>query len=180
MHATVAAAPGIAQAQRVLLRENADALHGRIAGRAIDVPDYSGTRLMLSDVVLASPDVGGTFRRGNVSLSLVPAGEFPRGAFQVFYEIYNLAPEARYQTEVIVERKGGGIGGALRRLFGSGPIVRLRFQNMATNEGTVPELRRVETSLGRGQYRLRVRIMDRATGQTAERVRDFIVEDRPG
>jgi hypothetical protein len=110
----------------------------------------------------------------------VPAGEFPRGAFQVFYEIYNLAPESRYQTEVIVERRGAGIGGALRRLLGSGPIVRLRFEDMAIDEGVVRELRRVETSLGHGQYRLRVRIMDRTTGQTAERIRDFFVEELRG
>jgi GWxTD domain-containing protein len=180
LHATVAVPAGNSQALRVLLRENPDALHGRIAGRTLDVPDYSGTHLMMSDVVLASLDVGGTFRRGDVSLRLVPAGEFPQGAFQVFYEIYNLAPESRYQTEVIVERRRGGIGGALRRLLGSGPIVRLRFEDVAIDEGVVRELRRVETSLGHGQYRLRVRIMDRTTGQTAERIRDFFVEELRG
>lgn len=168
--------PGEAQAQRLVVADGFDALRGRLAGRGIDVPDYSGTRLMVSDIVLAEPDSGGAFRRGETALALVPTREFPGGAFRTYYEVYNLTPDSSYSTEIVVEKAGGGIGGFVRGLFGGGPEVRLRFDDTAAPvDGLSPQLRRVDTSLGPGDYRIRVRVTDRATGRTAEKERVFTV-----
>jgi hypothetical protein len=173
---TLASAPATAAAQRVLVRERAVPAHGQLLGRTLDVPDYSGEALQLSDIVLAEPDSGGAFRRGEVALALVPTREFPGGAFRAFYEVYNLSPDAAAITELVVERRRDGLGRAVRRLFGSGPVVRLRFQSPGpATGGVLQEVRRIDTALGPGAYRIRVRITDALTGQTAEQQREFTV-----
>jgi tetratricopeptide (TPR) repeat protein len=168
--------PGSAQAQRIVVASNDDPTHGRMVGRTLDVPDYSGRQLLISDIVLAEPDSGGSFRRGDVALSLVPTREFPGGAFQAYYEIYNLTPDGTYTTEVTVEKAGGGVGGLVRGLFGGGPEVQLRFDDVASPLDVLSrELRRVDTSLGAGDYRIRVRVTDHASGRSTEREREFTV-----
>lgn len=172
----VPVAPGTAQAQRIVVSRSDDRSHGRMAGRTFDVPDYSGRQLMISDIVLAEPDSGGSFHRGDVALSLVPTREFPGGAFQAYYEIYNLTPDATYTTEIVVEKAGGGVGGFVRSLFGGGPEVRLRFDGTASPlDALSRELRRVDTSLGAGDYRIHVQVTDHSTGLSAEREREFTV-----
>lgn len=176
LYVTLPVRPGRDQAQRIIVRDNADASHGQLYGGGLDVPDYSRSDLMLSDIVLAEPDSDGTFRRGDVSLALVPTREFRGGAFRAFYEIYNLAADAAYETEIVVEKAGGGIGGLLRGLFGGATIVRLRFDGVApARSGLVAELRRVDTSLGAGDYRIRIRVTELDPGRTAERERGFTV-----
>jgi tetratricopeptide (TPR) repeat protein len=173
---TLPVTPGESQAQRLVIADNADPLHGRLAGRELDIPDYSGRDLMMSDIVMAEPGPGGTFRRGDITLSLVPTREFPGGAFQVFYEIYNLADDTGYTTEIVVEKAGRGVGGFLRGLFGGGPEVRLRFDGTASHRDALSrELRRVDTSLGTGDYRIRVRVTDHSSGRSVEREREFTV-----
>ena len=173
-HLTLHVTPATAAAQRIVLRERADSAHGRLLGRTLDVPDYSGDRLMLSDIVMAEPERDGTFRRGDVALRLVPAREFPGGAFRIFYEVYNL-DRATYSTEITVERVRSGIGGALRSLLGGGTPVRLRFDGIAAaRAGVLQEIRRVDTDLDPGDYRIRVRVRD-GEGRTAERTRPFTV-----
>lgn len=168
--------PGDDQVQRLVVSDSYDRLHGTLAGRGIDVPDYSGRDLMISDIVLAAPDSGGSFRRGDVALSLVPTREFEGGAFRTYYEVYNLMPDSAYSTEIVIDKAGGGIGGFVRGLFGGGPEVRLRFEETASPvAGLSAQLRRVDTSLEPGDYRIRVRITDRATGRTAEKEREFTV-----
>jgi hypothetical protein len=176
LHATQAVSPGMAVAQRLALRDAFNPAHGRLAGASLEIPDYSGSQLMISDIVLASPDSAGTFRRGDVSLSLVPTREFPAAAFHVFYEVYNLAADAAYETELVLERRQGGLGGTLRRLLSGGSVVQLRFRDVAPGDPTVRELRRIEAALPAGDYRLRIRVTDRSTGQRSEQSREFTVE----
>ncbi len=171
-HITMPVTPADAVAERLVVRESADPGHGQIYGRALDVPDYSRKELQLSDIVLAAPDSGGSFTRDGVALSLVPTREFPGGAFRIFYEVYNLTPDAAYQTDVRIERPRGG----LRKLLGGGTVLTLRFQGSASlRDSLLPELRRVDTSLDPGDYRIRVRVTDSATGQSAEQQRAFTV-----
>jgi hypothetical protein len=127
---------------------------------------------MLSDVVLGQPDAPAGWRRGAVALALLPTRQFPASAFEVFYEIYNLPAGHRYRTTISIdELNDAGDTGAAR------PVVRLHFDGRSTapDNGTIQELRRVESSLPRGRYRLTVDIADIETGATASSGRTFEV-----
>ncbi|HEX6694555.1 MAG TPA: GWxTD domain-containing protein [Longimicrobiales bacterium] len=145
---------------------------GQIYGGPVVVPDYRGQRLMMSDVVLAVPDTAGSFRRGDVSLTTVPWQAFERGAFRIFYELYNMPAGASYTTEVKVEGIGGGITGAVRDLFGRRPPVSLRFTDQAPADGgVIQQVRDAQADLGPGEYKLTVTITDPAGNRvTRERV----------
>ena len=135
------------------------------------VPDYSGPELMLSDVALGQPDIPNGWTRGEATLALLPTSQFPSSAFDVYYEIYNLPEGNPYRTVITVERLEGIARGTSE---GRRPI-HLRFtgESAATADGTLPELRRVETSLAKGSYRIPVTIEDLRTGKTASRSRTF-------
>jgi len=168
--------PGTHQAQRLVVKDALTPRHGRLVGRELDVPDYAGHDLMLSDIVLAEPDSGGSFRRGDIALGLVPTREFRGGAFRAYYEIYNLTPDASFTTTIEVENVRGGISRLVHGLFGGGPVARLRFDGIAPPTGTLSrQLRRVDTELEPGNYRLRVRVTDRNTGRSTEKDREFTV-----
>ncbi|MGD8277033.1 MAG: hypothetical protein PVH00_03355 [Gemmatimonadota bacterium] len=173
--------PGQHLAHRLVVRDRADTTSGGMLGRVIDIPDFAGDSLMLSDVVLAAPGETGSFRRGSVALRLVPTREYRGGAFDVFYEVYNLPADHAYATEVRIDRAGGGIGRAIKRLFGGGgPQVRLRFQGVAQPEpdGVVREIRSVESELSPGRYRIRITLTDDVTGRAVTRERPFTVIER--
>jgi hypothetical protein len=138
------------------------------------IPDYSGDELMLSDIALGQPDARGGWRRGDVSLALLPSREFPGSAFEVYYEIYNLPPGRAYRTEIAVAEVRGA-GDAPAR-----PPVRLRFMGEAPpgRAASVPELRRVESSLPRGEYVIEVTVTDIVSGATATQSRAFEVRGR--
>ncbi|NJD11323.1 MAG: hypothetical protein FIB01_13105 [Gemmatimonadetes bacterium] len=161
------ARPSRTTLQRVIMTDATEPGIGQLYGTPFPVPDYSGARLMLSDVALGLPAGEGGWHRGEVTLALLPTSQFPASAFDVYYEIYNLPPSHPYRTEIAVEP---AVPGALRP-------VRLRFagEASASRDGVVPELRRVETSLTRGRYRITVTITDEVTGQSASRARAFEV-----
>jgi len=179
-HITLPVAPSTTAVQRLIVRDPGDAGHGQVYGRPVELPDYARRALAISDIVLAEPDVRGTWRRGDVALSFVPTRIFAGGAFNTFYEIYGLPAETPFATEIVVERPRGGIGRAVRRLFSSGPPARLRFDGLARADadGVLRELRRIETSLDPGRYHISVRITNRTTGETVERTREFTVIER--
>jgi hypothetical protein len=135
------------------------------------VPDYSGPELMLSDLALGLPDIPTGWTRGEATLALLPTSQFPSSAFDVYYEIYNLPVGNPYTTVVTVERVEDI---SSETSEGREPI-HLHFtgESAATADGTLPELRRVVTSLARGSYRITVTIEDLKTGKTASRSRTF-------
>ena len=67
---------------------------------------------------------------------------------------------------------------ALHRVQGREPI-HLHFtgESAATADGTLPELRRVGTSLAKGSYRITVTVEDLRTGKSASRSRTFQIQD---
>jgi GWxTD domain-containing protein len=132
---------------------------GSFMGGPVRVPDYSGQKLMISDVVLAAPD-GGTWRRGGVRLSLIPTREFPAGVpFSFYYEIYNLSENSAYTTQIELEPASGGLGG-LKKLFGGKRSLRFSFDGMAGASSVigVQELRKLQAQLPEGRYRIRVTV----------------------
>jgi tetratricopeptide (TPR) repeat protein len=159
---------------RVRLDEPASGA-GKVYGGPHPLPDYAPDRLSLSDVLLAAPDSGGAWERQGVRLDLTPTAVFRDGAFSTYYEIYHLPPGTTYRTEIEVGPTGGGLSGALGRLFGGGRTIRLDFDGRATGQGTLPELHRIASRLPPGRYRLRIRVSAPELGQSAVSDRDFTV-----
>lgn len=172
-HIEVQAPPSAATLQRVIMTDASTPGIGQLYGGAFPIPDYGGAGLMLSDIALGEPGAEGGWRRGEVTLALLPTSQFPEGSFEVYYEIYNLPPEHRYSTEIAVEALDQ-TGAARER---EGDAVRTRFDGRSTSgpEATLGELRRVDTSLPKGRYRLTVTVTDQDTGETATRSRPFQV-----
>jgi len=171
-HIEVQAPPSATTLQRVIMTDASAPGIGQLYGSAFPIPDYTGTELMLSDVALGDPGVGEGWRRGDVTLALLPTSQFPEGSFDVYYEVYNLPAGHRYVTEIAVEPVDET--GVPR---GGGGMVRARFDGTASAapDGALGELRRVNTSLARGSYRLTVTVTDQETGAAAARSRPFQV-----
>jgi hypothetical protein len=161
-----------------------DAVGGRgsVQGGGARLRDYSGTDLQVSDIVVAQPDSVGDWRRGRVGLALILPRRFgPDRPFSVFYEVYNLAADVPYATEVTVEPiNRGGLLERARRLLGAGPDrIRLRFDGVARpgDDGVIQEIRRLASDLGPGSYRLEIVVTNRSTGESAGTYTEFTVSD---
>ena len=176
-HVTLQARPSVNTVQRVVMTDASTPGVGQLYDAPFRIPDYSGTRLMLSDIALGHPGAESGWRRGQVTLAPFPTSQFPESAFDVYYEIYNLPYRHRYVTEIMVEPLGRGEGRAAE------PPARLRFdgESDALRDGVVQEMRRVTASFPRGRYRLTVSVTDEVTGETARRSRVFRVRGwKPG
>jgi hypothetical protein len=169
-HAQLTAQPTADAQLRLTVRGRFDDGEGSFYGAQMRVPDYAGDSLMVSSIVLATTDASGSWRRGSHALTLMPLGQFEGGEFRVFFEIYNLEAERTYITEVTVEPTG-------RR--GPQPL-RLRFQDFARPEtdGVVRDVRRVETGLPPGRYRITVQVTDPQALRSARAEREFVVTER--
>jgi hypothetical protein len=172
-HIEVQAPPSASTLQRVIMTDASTPGIGQLYGSAFPIPDYTGTNLMLSDIALGDPDAHEGWRRRDVTLALLPTSQFPEGSFDVYYEVYNLPAGHRYVTEIAVEPVDSA--GAARE--GAGGIVRTRFDGKAASgsDGSLGELRRLDTSLSKGYYRLTVTVTDQETGEVATRSRPFQV-----
>ena len=145
---------------RLFIRNAADSTHGEWYGGEVRVRDFTGPRLQLSDLVLGPADGVPTLQRGSARVVIATNSEFPGGRMRVFYELYNLAPDARHVTEITIREPGGAIGRAVGRLFGADDPVRLRFEEQAApdSDGVVRVTREVGASLPPGDYELRVKV----------------------
>jgi hypothetical protein len=172
-HIEVEAPPSRSTVQRVIMTDATTAGIGQLYTSFFPIPDYSGRDLMLSDIALSQADSESGWKRGGVTLGLLPTSEFPGSAFDVYYEIYNLPAGNRYTTEIAIARVAGADGEPVP----DGSPVRLRYSGESTARpgGTLPELRHVDASVENGRYRITVTITDEATGQTASRARHFQV-----
>lgn len=163
------AQPSNTTVQRVIMIDAPRPGTGQLYTYAFEIPDYSGSHLMLSDVALGLPGREGGWRRGDATLALLPSLHFPGGVFDVYYEIYNLPNGNPYSTELAFEPVDEN--GEPREGF-EGPIrVRFAGESSAGPNGVLSELRRVEVPLPSGYYRLKVTVTDEARGVTTERSR---------
>jgi hypothetical protein len=170
-HVEVLAAASTSTQQRVILIDAVTPGVGQLYTEPYPIPDYSGSALMLSDIVLGSPGAETGWERGDLILGILPSTRFPPDVFDIYYEIYNMPAGHVYLTEIAIERADPH-GAA------EGELIRLRFsgQSGAGRDGQLSELRQVDASLTRGSYRLTVTVTDRVTGQTATRSRSFVVQ----
>ncbi len=168
-HIQVEAEPSRDIEQRVVMLEATAPGVGQLYHSPFPIRDYRGTDLMLSDVALAQPvDARDGWRRGDVTLALLPTNQFPSSSFNVYYEIYNLPHGHPYTTQIQVESLAGE---------GADDPVGLRFAGEALPgpDAMIPELRYVQASLPRGRYRLTVTVTDRETGRSVSGAREFHV-----
>lgn len=162
------APPSGSTLQRVVMTDVTKPGIGQLYTTPFTIPDYSGTTLMISDIALGLPDAGGGWKRGDVSLALLPTSQFPGGSFDLYYEVYNLAKGHRYGTQVAIQeldRNGAPVRDE------TPVITRFSGTSVAGADGTMAELRRVDTSLKRGSYRLTVTVTDTDLGVSASRSR---------
>lgn len=162
---------------RVFVRDPRDSARGGWAGGELRVRDLTGPGHHMSDLMLGSPDVPRTLRRGTARIALSSRDVFPGGRLNVYYEVYGVPAEARYATRIAVRKPGGGIGRAISRLFGSDDPVVLRFEEAAAldEDGVLRLTREVSSGLPAGDYEIEVsvRVGRREVAQT----RQFTVPD---
>jgi hypothetical protein len=179
-HIEVAARPSVTTLQRVIMTDATTPGVGQLYSSSFPIPDYSGDGLMLSDIALGQPGAEAGWRRGDVTLALLPTGEFPGSAFDVFYEVYNMPPGHRYTTRITVrDAAEAEETGAVAAAPGDEDEVGLRLAGSAAEDsnGLIRELHHVESSLGQGSYVITVAVTDEETGETARRSRLFRVRD---
>ncbi|HET9440337.1 MAG TPA: GWxTD domain-containing protein [Longimicrobiales bacterium] len=179
LHIDLPARSTSSMVHRVVLRDLVTPGKGQLYGGDAEIKNFTGTSLMLSDVVLAEPD-NGTWQRGEARLGLVPPRQFMEGKpLRLFYEIYNLPGNADYRTEIIMEPVEGETGfGRIKKLFGGGGNgVRLQFDGVAPSNtaGVVQELRQVTTQVKPGKYRVSVRVTNLQNAQSVRSETMFVV-----
>ncbi len=181
LHTTVElrARPSTTIHQRIVVTDAVRPGYGQLQQSAFEIPDYGGTDLMLSSVAFGLPGVRGSWTRRGVTLALLPTSQFPESAFDVYYEIYNLPRGTPYETEIAIEpvddedREDEDAARSVRTVF--------HGESDAGFDGIVGELRRVESALDEGRYRVSVTVTDGVDGRTATTSRVVEVQGwRPG
>ena len=174
-HLETQAAPSTTTVGRIVMHAVPNPGTGQLYNHDFSIPDYGGSELMLSDIALGLPDREGGWRRGEVTLALLPSSHFPGGPFDVYYEVYNLPQGTRYATEIAVEPVDGS--GAPRA--GAESTVRVRFagESAADEADVLGELRRVDVPLELGPHRLTVTVTDLERGLSASRSRILQVRE---
>ena len=163
------APPSGTTVQRVVVTDVTRPGAGQLYHTPFAVPDYSGSELMLSDIAFGLPDAAEGWTRGGVTLALLPTSQFPEISFDVYYEIYNLPAGNRYGTEIAIR--------SLEEDDDGFQEIRASFAGDAASQedGIVQELRRIESPLPAGRYRVTITVRDEGSGQVVRRSRDVDV-----
>ena len=172
------AAPDSAPSQlTVTVADAADSARGATVALGHAVPDLSGGKPALSDIVVAFDQAGGVMRRGETTLDPIPAHAVGLDEpFRLYYELYGVPPDAHYRTTIRIEPiEEPGVLPALGRLLRRKREFELTFDAVAPG-GIAREDRIVETDLAPGPYRMRIRV-ELPGGVRIERETVFAVRD---
>lgn len=161
--------------------------------RKVDVHDFSGDGLSMSDILLSyrieesfdgKPVVGSDILRKG--LSIQPAPWTVYGTDQpiyIYFEVYNLTPDSdgvsRYEVaaELTPRESGSGVSRAIRNLFGGGGRgvstgVPISVESTEDGQYLILDAENLETGL----YTLRVTITDQITGRDVDMTKDLFLE----
>jgi GWxTD domain-containing protein len=158
--------------------------------REIAAPDFSGTRLALSDLMLAygveeteASDVPGFVVRNGLMIRPAPWGVFraDRPLF-LYFEVYRLGlrdgrTDYEVEARLVPRDEGGGLAGVIRRAFGGGRRgvgTEAEAQGRATDDGQYVMLD--AAGQAPGLYILTLRVRDRVTGQEVEKETEVMLE----
>lgn len=159
----LSASPSTSIQQRIVVTDVARPGYGQLYQSDFAIPDYGGSELMVSDIAFGLPGARGGWTRRDVTLALLPTSQFPESAFDVYYEIYNLPPGRPYETEIAIRPVDDDEDRTVRTVF--------EGQSDAGADGIIGELRRVESALDGGRYRITVTVTDGADGRMATSTR---------
>ncbi|HLA63905.1 MAG TPA: GWxTD domain-containing protein, partial [Rhodothermales bacterium] len=158
--------------------------------RDVDAPDYRGSRLALSDAMLAydvqetgETEIPGLVVRHGLAIRPAPWGVFraDRPIF-LYFEVYRLGLEggqSNYQVEarLVPRDEGGGLAGIARRALGGrrrGVGTEAEARGSSADDAQYVVLDAAGQPPGR--YILTLRVRDRVTGQSAERETEVMLE----
>ncbi|MEO0741587.1 MAG: GWxTD domain-containing protein [Bacteroidota bacterium] len=160
--------------------------------RPLSVPDYTGSDLALSDLLLAfrveETDPGIQARTGEIVRRDLVIDPAPWAVFRtdqpiyLYFEVYNLAQEggqARYEVEAGLAPKdtSRGIARLFKSIFGGseqGVAVQFPVSINDSDDGQYVILDASEQEAG--LYTLALRVRDTVTGETVETDRDLFLE----
>jgi hypothetical protein len=159
--------------------------------REVDIPDFSGDALNVSDVMLAyrieeslgeEPSYGDIVRRG-LSISPAPWSVFSSNQpIYLYFEVYDLEHSEQgqtvYEMEAILSPRdqSKGLTKFVKNIFGGtkGVSVSLPGSGTAADEGhyLILDAANQETGL----YTLTLRVTDKVSGKSVEREQDLLLE----
>jgi len=160
--------------------------------RKVDVHDYSGSDLSMSDILLSyrieesfdgQPVSGSDILRQGLSIQPAPWTVFGTDQpIYIYFEVYNLTLDSegvsRYEVEAELtpREEGSGVGRALRNLFGGGGqgvSTGVPISVEATDDGQylILDADNLETGL----YTLKVTITDQTTGRDVDMTKDLFL-----
>jgi GWxTD domain-containing protein len=106
---------------------------------SVEVPDFSTSRLVISDLVLGDARAGLSWPAGSDTVPLSPLGSYgPGSSLELYYELHGLEPGTAYRARIeVLGRRGTSIFARIGRLFGGGgPKVALAFEALTTGRPT--------------------------------------------
>jgi len=147
------------------------------------IPDFSGTDLMLSDMLVAfqigAASSSNIFDRGEANVIPNPSYTFTtEQAVYAYFEVYNLTFAADDQTDYVVEytlvpqQKRRGLFRRAPR-----PPITLSVPQRSADRSTIEYTEIDVSNADPGQYILRASITDRVTGQTATTERPLLLTE---
>jgi GWxTD domain-containing protein len=161
--------------------------------REVDIHDFSGSQLSMSDILLAyrieetdngKPIVATDIFRNNLSIQPAPWTVFALDQpMYIYFEVYNLTlgsdAQARYEVEATLTPKdsGSGVGKLLRGLFGGskgGVSTGVPISVSSTTDGQYLILDALNQETG--LFILKVKIKDTVSGKEVEMEKDLFLE----
>ncbi|MGQ0816100.1 MAG: hypothetical protein ACT4O1_16845 [Gemmatimonadota bacterium] len=172
MYITISAPPSPNAVYHISFRDlNADSVT-TIVRDTIELRVFHNGKLAISDIALVSEMEMGSFKRGDRSLSLLPQGTAP-SKFAIYYELYGVAPEATYVTQIDFDPLEKGVASALARLKGKRAIMFSFTGSNHAPDAIVREMHAIESEMPAGRYKMTVTV--RSGAETVTRSRQLIL-----
>lgn len=169
--------------------ETADGAAAGVHRETVEIPNFAGSNLQLSDLLLAVqveegvPAGPGRLQRGDFAIQPSPWGVYAIGdPIAVYFEVYNLGVEggqATYEVEarLVPKDQSRGIGRVFKRLFGGRERgVSTAFPVQVPSPDDRQYVLLDATGQEPGIYTFTLEIRDRVTGARAEREVDLLLE----
>ncbi|TDI70260.1 MAG: GWxTD domain-containing protein, partial [Bacteroidetes bacterium] len=173
--------------------ETAGAATVAVQRRKVEILDFSGDDLALSDLLLAyrvdevefgTPTLSTDIVRNGLSIMPAPWSVFStKQPIYLYFEVYNLDLDSNGSANYLVEaalgpkKQGNAIGNFLKGIFGGGEAgvaVSLPIQISSANDGQYLILD--ASNQEPGLYTIALKITDQATGKTLQREQDLFLE----